>query len=117
MRIDHGASPCRPHPCSLEHASLVWAYRLAWQAWWEQTESVGADAGPAPLFRDYLRHTPKGGVMRLPMRGDDVENWLRWQRDKWERDADEWGIINDVLDEYRKHADTGTPLTEEVQGG
>jgi len=44
-----------------------------------------------------------------PSRNDDVEAWLRRWRDSF-HDVEEWNAINDMLDDYRAHADTGTPL-------
>lgn len=60
-------SPCRSHPCSVEHAERVRGYR-EWVAVWEaQAEQVtGGYAGdmkaylennPRPQFRDWLIHT------------------------------------------------------------
>lgn len=53
----------------------------------------------------------------LPARGDAVEAWLKTQRDTH---SDRYGvtpayfILDDLLDQYRLHADTATPLTEHV---
>lgn len=54
-------------------------------------------------------------VTHQPKRGDEVEAWIKSKRDDWE-DASElvYGALDDLLDEYRLHADTGIPLTEEV---
>lgn len=61
------------------------------------------------------------------MREDDVANWLKHQRDKWDvppvprkLTATEahartvYTAIDDLLDDYRLHADIGTPLDQEV---
>lgn len=56
----------------------------------------------------------------LPARGDAVEQWLRTQRDQFEDRygrAPAWYTVDAVLDAYRLHADTGTPLTEHVCEG
>jgi hypothetical protein len=50
-----------------------------------------------------------------PRRGDPFEAWLKAQRDE-RRDDDrgQWGTLDNLLDLYRLHADTGTPLGEHV---
>jgi hypothetical protein len=65
-------------------------------------------------------------VTHQPMRGDDVANWLKAERDKWfvgsqlrltatqARSRTIYTVIDDLLDSYRLHADTGTPLDQEV---
>ena len=58
-----------------------------------------------------------------PKRGDEVEAWLKAQRDVYaeSKDWDEhaysaWNALDNTLDEYRLRADTGasleTPLSE-----
>jgi hypothetical protein len=49
-----------------------------------------------------------------PERGDDVEAWIRRWRDML--DGDRWIAVDSMLDDYRLHADTGTPLSGEVSG-
>jgi len=51
-----------------------------------------------------------------PRRGDEVEAWIKRFRDSysdhgWE---DEWAALDDLLDDYRLHADTGTSLSQDV---
>lgn len=53
-----------------------------------------------------------------PQRGDAVEAWIKARRDEYAGSADQpsrWAL-DDLLDDYREHADTGTPLGEEVRG-
>ena len=51
-----------------------------------------------------------------PSRGDDVETWLKRHRDAWTGGTDAaWHAVDDLLEEYRLHADTGTPLDAEVR--
>lgn len=46
-----------------------------------------------------------------PRRGDTVEAWLKAQRDA-SADPAEWQAMDGLLDLYRLHADTGTPLDQ-----
>lgn len=48
---------------------------------------------------------------RRPRRGDAVEQWLRAQRnDNRDTGNNVWSTLDNLLDLYRLHADTGTPL-------
>jgi len=51
-----------------------------------------------------------------PRRGDEVEAWIKRTRDSYDRFrwADSWDALDDLLDDYRLHADTGTPLDQFV---
>lgn len=52
-----------------------------------------------------------------PHRGDEVEAWIKRERDRYGEVLDlEWHALDDLLDNYREHADTGTPLHVDVQG-
>jgi hypothetical protein len=68
----------------------------------------------------------KAGHLNGQARRDDaVATWLKGKRDEY-RQAGAWGpaeaahnrtgytILDGLLDEYRLHADTGTPLDQEV---
>jgi len=46
----------------------------------------------------------------LPQRGDDVETWLKRQRDLYPKNTRQWSCIDDLLDNYRLYADTGSRL-------
>ncbi|ARX81592.1 hypothetical protein SMD44_00990 [Streptomyces alboflavus] len=48
----------------------------------------------------------------LPRRSDTFDHWLRDQREK--ADPVAWHVIDGLLDTYRLHADTGTPLNEHI---
>jgi hypothetical protein len=50
-----------------------------------------------------------------PERGDAVERWLKTFRDQQSPVSDEWHTADWLLDDYRLHADTGTPLDAEVE--
>lgn len=57
---------------------------------------------------------------RIPARGDAVEEWLKAQRDQMEDRFGRlpaWYTLDDLLDTYRLHADTGIPLGEHVCEG
>lgn len=49
-----------------------------------------------------------------PERGDQVDQWLRRRRDELEGVGGFWVVIDNLLDDYRLHADTGTPLYLDV---
>src|SRR5690606_34479387 len=50
-----------------------------------------------------------------PHRGDAFEQWLKARRDEWAPEGCQpWQILDQTLEEYRLHADTGTPLGEHV---
>lgn len=65
-----------------------------------------------------LRILPRTVYGHEPRRGDEVERWLLGWRDSLsdltyaEREAK--ATIDDMIDDYRLHADTGTPLDTEV---
>lgn len=68
-----------------------------------------------------LTHSGPGYTLPVhPARGDGFDVWLRGQRDRFEDRygyAPAWYAVDAVLDRYRLHADTGTPLTEHVCEG
>lgn len=70
-------------------------------------------------FLDALTHSgPSYNPPPLPRRGDPVEAWLKAQRDEYRQYCDAWTVLDTLLDEYRLHADTGTPLQEHCcEGG
>ena len=50
-----------------------------------------------------------------PRRGDTVEEWLKRRRDEFtDRLSHGFFVLDRMLDDYRLHADTGTPLSEDV---
>lgn len=48
-------------------------------------------------------------------RGGEVEAWIKRWRDRYTRQGPRWLALDDMLDDYRLHADTGTPLSGEVR--
>ncbi|MET9222411.1 hypothetical protein ABZX65_27105 [Streptomyces sp. NPDC003300] len=76
-------------------------------------------------MRAFLRRavaslTHSGPGLPQPARGDAFETWLKDQRDKHEDRygrVPAWYQIDDVLDQYRLHADTRTPLDQHACTG
>lgn len=52
----------------------------------------------------------------LPHRGDHFEQWLKAKRDELPNYDKAWDTLDNLLDDYRLHADTRTPLDEHVCG-
>jgi DNA polymerase-3 subunit epsilon len=96
---------------------------------------IGWAAGQAKSFRAYRegRGEPIGDIREewplvpyrkpasiphQPHRGDAVEAWLKQQRDRhlddYQAPPPEWHALDALLDAYRLHADTSTPLHEHV---
>lgn len=64
-----------------------------------------------------LAHHTFTEIDGLAWRGSAVEAWIRTRRDRHRigmTETDEWCVLDDLLDDYRLHADTGTDLREEV---
>lgn len=67
VSISPRLSPCRRHPCSVEHAELVRGFREISMLWEEQAERetggyeedmrMYLQSNPRPLFRDWLLHS------------------------------------------------------------
>lgn len=65
--IRSALSPCRKHPCSVEHAEVVRGFRELAASWEERAEREAGDysadlalyaqSNPRPLFRNWLIHT------------------------------------------------------------
>jgi len=52
-----------------------------------------------------------------PHRNEDIANWIKRHRDVYWKNSRKWTALDDLLDDYREHADTGTPLHFEVKRG
>lgn len=50
-----------------------------------------------------------------PRRGDLVEAWIKRRRDGNDKGTDAYDVLDNLLDDYRLHADTGTDLSESVE--
>ncbi|MEV4975568.1 hypothetical protein [Streptomyces scopuliridis] len=93
----------------------------------DKAESFRGDWGIVANWLRSLAHDP--GLLRrladeaqqpgaLPRRGDVFEQWLKAQRDEYHQTtSSEWRALDEALDTYRLHADTGTPLGEHVCEG
>jgi len=55
-------------------------------------------------------------IRHLPIRGNDVEVWIKSRRDAELPGAEAWMALDDALDDYRLHADTGLPLNQDAEG-
>ncbi|MFE9391649.1 hypothetical protein [Streptomyces sp. NPDC006784] len=67
---------------------------------------------------DALTHTGPGyNPPHQPRRGDDIDRWLKAQRDAAADHPEAYQAADGLLDLYRLHADTRTPLTEHVCEG
>lgn len=73
------------------------------------------DAASTVLERRVADEAPQPETR--PQRGDAFEQWLKAQRDGWGPKSPPWNVLDDALDLYRLHADTGTPLGEHVCEG
>lgn len=63
---------------------------------------------------------PGYDLPHIPSRDDDFATWLKARRDEHEDRygrAPAWYLLDDLLETYRLHADTGTPLNEHVCEG
>lgn len=67
------------------------------------------------LYAAFTNRGPGYDLTSPPRRGDAFDHWLRDQREQ--ADPIAWHIIDGLLDTYRLHADTGTPLGEHVCSG
>ena len=72
-------------------------------------------------FLAALTHSGPGYLpAQIPARGDAAEAWLKAQRDAHSDRygvTPAWFILDDLLDLYRLHADTRTPLGEHICEG
>ena len=57
MKLPPEQSPCRPHPCSVEHADLVYTIRMMREDW--EREAERATLGYTTEFEEYVRDHPR----------------------------------------------------------
>lgn len=87
---------------------------------WSLRQAVYAE-GYARAKADAAVMYGEDGVPHTAHRGSDVEAWIKRWRDAHDSDSAGWvhhvhHAIDAMLDDYRDHADTGTPLNERVIG-
>ncbi|RAG81955.1 hypothetical protein DN069_29995 [Streptacidiphilus pinicola] len=61
--------------------------------------------------------SPCDGPDLLPRRGDYLEGWLKQQRDACSGHTATYNAVDGLLDDYRLHAGTGTPLDQHCGEG
>jgi hypothetical protein len=113
------------------------ALREAAERYERLLDDMGEDKAKDPRYWQGVQHVTvglrgladaasgPGGVAGEPQqdetqarRGDAVEAWLKAQRDEYHQTTGpQWVALDEVLDTYRLHADTGTPLGEHVCEG
>lgn len=47
-------------------------------------------------------------------RGDEIDEWLKSWRESFQLHSAEWLAADDLLEDYRLHADCGAPLSAHV---
>jgi hypothetical protein len=96
---------------------------VAYAAYGRTTDFKNYQGLPMPAWTDLgdtIRQAWENAATAAtqPRRGDPVEAWLKGQRDEFEYGDSVWPILDYVLDQYRLHADTSTPLDEHCcEGG
>jgi DNA polymerase-3 subunit epsilon len=100
------------NPGQLHVWQIKWAADQAasFQTFKRRTDPTAVIDGAWPLV-------PHREAVHQPRRGDAVEQWLKARRDehadKYGR-VPAWWALDGLLDNYRLHADTGTPLGQHV---
>lgn len=74
----------------------------------EGLEPLHTEAEADALIDAYTAETQQ------PRRGDQFEQWLKAHRDRREERDGVWWYLDEMLDQYRLHADTRTPLDQHV---
>lgn len=111
--------PAAPQPSPYEQLANrldTEAARRVKAAWSPQEATAAREWGNVADFVRALGRQQQPAGER-PHRGDAVEAWLKAQRDRDSRGTVRWDVLDDALDLYRLHADTGTPLGEHVCEG
>jgi hypothetical protein len=99
-----------------ERTMLTYALDQAQERIWSEGGFTEEDQAAVTSLRRMADETPQPETQ--PRRGDAFEAWLKAQRDEYEvRSSPQWIALDEVLDTYRLHADTGTPLGEHVCEG
>lgn len=86
--------------------------------WADEHRRLANEATAAKL--EEAHRVRRGSEVHQASRGSDVAEWIKrhreMQRDHQGFQTPEWRAVDDLLEDYRGHADTGTPLADEVQG-
>lgn len=96
---------------------------VAYAAYGQTTDHKNYQGLPMPQWADLgdtIRQAWENAAAAVaqPRRGDHVEAWLKQQRDEHDPASSHWGALDLALDDYRLHADTGTPLDQHCcEGG
>ena len=91
------------------------AYRLA--VHYGDRQAIPAGELLEALGLDKDANTVESLVKHRPAHNDEFAQWLKAQRSQYLDDSTGWNIVDDLLDTYRLHADTGTPLDGHVCEG
>jgi hypothetical protein len=82
---------------------------------------VAVKAGPGWTAVDLARALAgvptHGDLVHRPDRDSDVAAWIKRVRDEYPPRTPHWLTLDDLLDDYRLHADVGTPLSEVADDG
>lgn len=90
--------------------------------------TVGEGYSPVQVPENTGKHpaespaTDSNQVIHEARRGNDVEAWIKRARESQRAGTGDrgrtgaWYALDGLLDDYREHADTGTPLSQRVQG-
>jgi hypothetical protein len=92
------------------------AVRLVGEEVWAQTDAADQYHTKAALLP--VMHACVDALEAEPhkaKRGDEVEAWIKATRDRFTPHDKHWNSLDWLLDDYRLHADTATPLSEEVE--
>ena len=84
----------------------------AGKAMWNVSAERGLNLSRGDILA--LLQAAEPHIRHRPQREDAVATWLKKRRDQNPRDPQAWFALDNALDDYRLHADTGTPLTQPV---
>jgi hypothetical protein len=73
-----------------------------------------ADLDGTHYRADFRRTEQPPSPIREPL-DDDFARWIKAKRDTYAHASMMWGVFDDLLEEYRDHRATGTPLDQELE--
>ena len=104
-----------------ERTMLSYALDLAQEEIYSRGDEFSADDQAAVDSLRRVADEEQPATEAQPRPGDQFEQWLKAQRDSYgshgANDRDLYDAFDALLDHYRLHADTGTPLGERVCEG